>query len=302
MSEQFRGKVEIQNSNGSGVAIVLDGDAKPQAGSFTVTDPDDPILESVAEGDHFITGQIDIKDIEGNIQLSLLPLASADATKGSGWIKVNRGGIILMDDKRKQPGASDTRIRLNASSGSIRIEGAAGETLAIPGMLRMDNGRLRLGSEANGDGNTDGSLRLRNAAGETTVLLLADDGSLSLRNQQGETTVQLRSSGLVEINDITGDVLVVPGMLRLVEGRLRIGGKKNVGGTDGSLRLRDAKGTLRMQLDATDGRLRLRNAEGQETMHLDGNKGDLILQNADCAEDFDIATNETISAACEARG
>ena len=122
-------------------------------------------------------------------------------------------------------------ITLDAGSGSFQIQKANGETMTIPGMLRLDDGRLRLGSDANGSGNKDGSLRLRNAAGKTAVLINAGDNSLRLMNAQGQESLRLagnegdlifQNADCAEEFDIASEEKVVGGTVIVLndEGRL----------------------------------------------------------------------------------
>ncbi|MBE2198742.1 MAG: hypothetical protein IAE79_09040 [Anaerolinea sp.] len=337
----IKGKLTIQNNNGSGTAVVFDGNALPQSGTFHVSKPDDLVLQEIepGAGKHFITGQIDIKDTAGNVLLSLIP------TTFGGWIRVQQGGgIMLMGDKtaekRIELNASErsltihtgvlasqrpTQIKLDAENGiitngrmklmadgeieipfSMHLEkgqmrlgaepdgqgndgslmignsdgkvvivlDAADRTLHVLDNLRLDKGELRLGSEPNGDG-AEGGLRLRSASGVTAVLLQAKDGSLLLRNGQDEETIRLDGeNSRIHIHKAAGETISIPGMLRLNNGDLRLGGEPTGGGADGSLRLR--------------------NAAGKETIFLDGQQGDILLHNADCAEEFDVVNEAEI--------
>jgi hypothetical protein len=312
----IKGKLTIQNSNGSGTAVLLDGNALPQGGTFHVTKPDDLVAKEPGAGDHFITGQVDIKDTAGDVLLSLIP------TPVGGWIRLQQeGGIMLMGDNKRTAieinaakrqltlrgnttirldasdgvlridGASgetmeinaakrqltlhgNTTIRLDAGDGVLRIDGASGETIAIPGMLRLLDGELRLGSEPNGGG-AEGGLRLRRGSGIAAMALQAKDSSLLLRNGQDEETIRLDGeNSRIHIHKAAGEIISIPGMLRLNNGDLRLGGEPKGGGADGSLRLR--------------------NAAGKETIFLDGQQGDILLHNADCAEEFDVVNEAEI--------
>jgi hypothetical protein len=99
---------------------------------------------------------------------------------------------------------------------------------------------------------------------------------------------------IIRLNADTGEVIIGgpgrPGTLRLVNGNnletatldatfsnLRLGGN----GTDGDILLYAGSGD--------------RNNTGAATIHLDGEAGDILLRNGDCAEDFEVASPESVA-------
>ena len=279
MSQSFNGKLEIKNSNGSGTAIVLNGNALPQNGIQRNNNP-------LRKPKSFLTGQLDIKDDDGKVVMSLgigeIKLGKHEISSGSielmnaltgkSQLKLNGLGtatiggagilsihdsddneqIVLEANKRSLTINSPMDIRkiqLDAENGVITnglMKLMADGEVKIPRSMRLEKGRLRLGAEPNGQG---------------------DDGGLMLRNSDGQVMMQL---------DAGNRRIEVSQMMRLENGTLRVGSNPSGGGTDGMILLR--------------------NAAGKEMVRLDGKEGDIILQNADCAEEFDVAEDELVEA------
>lgn len=291
MSEQIKGQLTIQNSNGSGTAVMLNGDALPPKGNLLgVQDKPTPGGKPTRpQPPSFLTGQLDIKDSTGEVVMSLgiseikfqnnpvlragfigLNNTGADGNNielnGSGFIKVAGAGLISVnganDEQRIELNAQERSltihsvrfqgtelwpIKLDAANGVI-TNGAmklmANGEIEILRSMRLENGRMRIGAEPDGQGN---------------------DGGLMIRNSDGKAVIQL---------DAADRIIHVLDNLRLENGTLRIGAEPNSSGHDGMILLR--------------------NASGIETLRLDGKAGDIILKNADCAEDFDVVAAEAI--------
>jgi hypothetical protein len=295
MSEQIKGKFEVQNSNGSGTAVMLNGDALPSIGKgLGIATQEKPTVggkPARPQPPSFLTGQLDIKDSSGKVVMSLgiseltfqgknvlrsgfigLTRDGSDANNielnGSGFINVRGAGLISVtgntDEKRIELNAAErsltihsgalagkqiAQIKLDATSGVITnglMKLMANGEIEIPGSMRLEKGRMRLGAEPDGQGN---------------------DGALLIRNSDGTVVIEL---------DAAGRKVHILDNLILENGGLRLGSEP---GTNGQ-----------------NGMLFLNNAAGKETVRLDGKAGDLILQNADCAEDFDIASEEAVAA------
>lgn len=264
MSELIKGKLKIQNSNGSGTAVELNGNALPQTGPTLVGQQFPTIGGKPSKPDpSFLTGQLDIKDSTGKVVISL----GVTEVNVTGAL-TSQGGFISINDSNDQK-----RIELNASQRSltihtgalagqrptqIKLDGANGiiangrmklmtnGEIEIPGSMRLEKGQMRLGAEPAGSG---------------------DAGELIICNSDGKVVIEL---------DAAGRKVHVLDNLILENGGLRLGSEPGKSGQDGMLFLN--------------------NAAGKETVRLDGKAGDLILQNADCAEDFDIASEEAIAA------
>lgn len=292
MSELIKGKLTIQNSNGSGTAVELNGNALPQTGIGTVGQQFPTLGGGAAKPDpSFLTGQLDIKDSTGKVVMSLgiseikfpnktpsrsgfIGLNNAGSDKnnielnGSGTIEVSGAGLININD-----GSDEKRIEINGPERSLTIHSGvlAGHQIA---QIKLDatngviaNGLMKL--MANGQIEILRSMRLEKGRMRLGAEPdgQGDDGGLMIRNSEGKVVIEL---------DAADRTLHVLDNLKLDKGVLRLGSEPGGGGPDGMLFLR--------------------NASGKETVRLDGKAGDLIFRNADCAEDFDIASDETIAA------
>jgi hypothetical protein len=285
MSEPIKGKLTIQNSNGSGTAVELNGNALPQTGTGTVGQQFPTLGGGAAKPDpSFLTGQLDIKDSTGKVVMSLgiselkiqnkvvsssgfigLTNAGSDDNtielngSGAGFISINDGNKKLIELNGSErsltihtgvlAGQRPTQIKLDGTNGVIangRMKLMVNGEIEIPGSMRLEKGGLRLGAEPDGQG---------------------DAGRLIIRNSDGEVVIEL---------DAAGRKVHILDNLILENGGLRLGSEPGKNGLNGMLFLN--------------------NAAGKETVRLDGEAGDLILHNADCAEDFDIASEETIAA------
>lgn len=286
MSELIKGKLTIQNSNGSGTAVELNGNALPQTGTGTVGQQFPTLGGGAAKPDpSFLTGQLDIKDSTGEVVMSLgiseikfqnkpllrsgfIGLNNAGSDKnnielnGRGFVKVSGDGLISINDdgnkKLIELNGSERSltihtplkpIKLDAKNGVIsngRMKLMANGEIEIPGSMRLEKGGMRLGAEPDGQG---------------------DAGRLIIRNSDGKVVIEL---------DAAGRKVHILDNLILENGGLRLGSEPGKNGQNGMLFLN--------------------NAVGKETVRLDGEAGDLILHNADCAEDFDIASEETVAA------
>jgi hypothetical protein len=258
MSAPIKGKLTIQNSNGSGTAVELNGNALPQTGAQVVEQQFPTVGGGALKPDpSFLTGQLDIKDSTGKVVISLgvTEVNVKDAlTSLGGFISINDSN----DQKRIELNASKrsltlhkprSPIKLDAENGIItngRMKLMADGEIEIPFSMHLEKGQMRLGAETDGQGN-NGGLMIRNSDGKVVIVLDAADRTLHVLDN-----------------------------LKLDNGVLRLGSEPGGGGPDGMLFLR--------------------NASGKETVRLDGKAGDLIFRNADCAEDFDIASDEIITA------
>jgi hypothetical protein len=285
MSAPIKGKLTIQNSNGSGTAVELNGNAVPQTGIGTVGQQIPTLGGGAAKPDpSFLTGQLDIKDSTGKVVMSLgiselkiqnkvvsssgfigLTNAGSDDNtiqlngSGAGLISINDGNKKLIELNGSErsltihtgvlAGQRPTQIKLDGTNGVIangRMKLMANGEIEIPGSMRLEKGGLRLGAEPDGQG---------------------DAGRLIIRNSDGKVVIEL---------DAAGRKVHILDNLILENGGLRLGSEPGKNGQNGMLFLN--------------------NAAGKETVRLDGEAGDLILHNADCAEDFDIASEETVAA------
>lgn len=289
MSEPIKGKLTIQNSNGSGTAVVLNGDALPG-----ISAQEKPVLggkPARPQPPSFLTGQLDIKDSTGKVVMSLgiselsfqeknvlhsgfIGLTNAGSgdnnieLNGNGFIKVSGVGIITVHDN-----TDEKRIELNAPERSLTIHSGAlaGQQIA---QIKLDatngvitNGLMKL--MANGEIEILRSMRLEKGRMRLGAEPdgQGDAGGLIIRNSDGKVVIEL---------DAAGRKVHVLDNLILENGGLRLGSEPGKSGQDGMLFLN--------------------NAAGKETVRLDGKTGDLILQNADCAEDFDMASEEAMPA------
>jgi hypothetical protein len=285
MSEPIKGKLTIQNSNGSGTAVELNGNALPQTGTGTVGQQFPTLGGGAAKPDpSFLTGQLDIKDSTGKVVMSLgiselkiqnkvvsssgfIGLTNAGSDDNTIELNGSGAGFISINDDNKKlielngsersltihtgvlAGQRPTQIKLDGTNGVIangRMKLMVNGEIEIPGSMRLEKGGLRLGAEPDGQG---------------------DAGRLIIRNSDGEVVIEL---------DAAGRKVHILDNLILENGGLRLGSEPGKNGLNGMLFLN--------------------NAAGKETVRLDGEAGDLILHNADCAEDFDIASEETIAA------
>lgn len=285
MSDLIKGKLTIQNSNGSGTAVELNGNALPQTGIGTVGQQFPTLGGGAAKPDpSFLTGQLDIKDSTGKVVMSLgiselkiqnkvvsssgfigLTNAGSDDNtielngSGTGLISINDGNKKLIELNGSERSLTihtgvlasqrPTQIKLDGTNGVIangRMKLMANGEIEIPGSMRLEKGGMRLGAEPDGQG---------------------DAGRLIIRNSDGEVVIEL---------DAAGRKVHILDNLILENGGLRLGSEPSKNGQNGMLFLN--------------------NAAGKETVRLDGEAGDLILHNADCAEDFDIASEETVAA------
>lgn len=262
MSEPIKGKFTIQNSNGSGTAVELNGNALPQTGPGIVGQQFPTIGGGSSKPDpSFLTGQLDIKDSTGKVVMSLgVTEINVKGASLGGFISINDSS----NQKRIELNALErsltihtgvlasqrpTQIKLDGVNGVIangRMKLMANGEIEIPGSMRLEKGQMRLGAEPDSQGT---------------------EGGLIICNSDGKVVIDL---------DAAGRTVHVLDNFKLDNGVLRLGSEPGGGGPDGMLFLR--------------------NASGKETVRLDGKAGDLIFQNADCAEDFDIASDETIPA------
>lgn len=240
----------------------------------------------------------------------------SETIKGKLEIKNSNGKIttIVLDGDSKSPAKSSGSGEPGDILGEFLKEGQASgveDGSFITGRLDMKdsfgNRRISLGSQL---------IVMLDANDNPAIVLNGNDSSLTLVGPRGVGTIQLKANAKGEIS--------VPSMLHFEKGTLRLGSEPNGKGGPGALLLRNGDGEVVIKLEAADGvvsihnglklengvlrlgsepggggpdgMLFLRNAAGQETLRLDGKAGDLIFQNADCAEDFDIASGETVAA------
>jgi|SRR6185503_8396611 len=202
-------------------------------------------------------------------------------------------------------------ISIDSDTGNINAggDGADGDLV-----LRSNEGQNRIhldgggGNAWLGGNGTDGDLVLFPSGGEN--------------GQLAESSIHLDGGGgnaWFGGNGVDGDVVLFPGAGQpgeLSQASIHLdGGGGNVwlggNGPDGDIVMRSGTGQDRIRLDAgganiwlggndADGDIVLFASNGdnttlsQATIHLNGQAGDIILQNADCAEDFDVAEDETI--------
>lgn len=129
-----------------------------------------------------------------------------------------------------------------------------------------------------------------------------NEGDLRIRNKRGEdafnfdgntATLTIGAKG----TESNGGSIIV----RDANGIQRI----KLDGGEGDILANDSNGNTLFHFDrhaaalyvggtGNEGDVIVRDANGNQAIKLDGGQGDIILQNADCAEDFEVAANQTI--------
>lgn len=291
MSEQIKGQLTIQNSSGSGTAVLLNGDALPPKGNVLGVQGK-PVLggkPSRPQPPSFVTGQLDIKDSSGEVVMSLSISEIKFQNKG-----VVRSGSIGL----RSSGSDDNNIELNGN-GIITVGGAGLISLSA----KDDEKRIELDASQR-------SLTIHSVTFQGQQLR-----QIKLDAENGEI-----ANGIMKLM-ANGEIHILRSM-RLEKGRMRIGAEPDGSGDDGGLMLRNSEGKVVIQLDAADGTIHvidnlklengtlrigaepggqghdgmilLRDASGNETLRMDGAAGDIILLNADCAEDFDVVAADAV--------
>lgn len=145
--------------------------------------------------------------------------------------------------------------------------------------LEGSHGNLRLG----GNNNTDGDIYLFGSKDD-----INDSNTAAIHLSGNSSFIRLGANGQQTVK--------VDGRY----GNLILGGS----GQDGDLIVNDDSGQQTIRLDGQygnailggngqDGDLFVRDQHGADTIRLDGNSGDIQLLNADCAEEFEVAADET---------
>jgi len=195
------------------------------------------------------------------------------------------------------------RVHLDASNGRVQATGSV-ELRDLDGDARiriLADGRVLVG----GDGHA-GSIRVRNADGETTLLLNGDTGNLAVggANEHGSIFVKSGtgsdSDNVFVLNGERGDVIL---------GRDGRGSDVSVRDDDGqeTLLLRGKTGNIAVGRSGMPGNVFIKDGNGQNSVHLSGEQGhgnfkgnlnvegdinvqgDVRLTNADCAEEFSLS-------------
>ena len=155
---------------------------------------------------------------------------------------------------------------------------------------------LRMGGEGQ-----DGDVILRDAIGSDRIRLDAGSGNGFFGGNGVDGDLILFA---FEGDNVTAEEATIH--LDGANGNLTMGGP----GHDGDVILRDAVGNDRIRMDAGEGNVFLggNGVDGdllvfddsgdnvtfdEATIHLNGQAGDIVLRNADCAEEFDLAGEET---------